>query len=343
MHSRKFAVKYVDYALGRFFEQAKKEPFWQDTIFVVVADHGARVYGSETVPILSYEVPLLIAGPAAVTKPLRVGTPGCQLDVAPTILGLIGRLDGVPRPDLRHQRRAVRITQSQPQHRAVPRGRAVNPQPGKIGALRGKIARRSSGSRSMRTPRKPPATRQLFQTADELYMQHRYEVIRRSGRTSVRREEHERRPLGAAASAHEKTKLIWLWGTLPDLRGRQRISRLHRFQSDFKADAISYITYLSAGGGAQRAPTATTTSRCGKSTSPSQASGAWWRSASTRSPVKSWPFDGIGSQGQPGNRRGHHNLGFTVKVPEPERKPPAASSGDSALTPPFSPKLVPPK
>jgi phosphoglycerol transferase MdoB-like AlkP superfamily enzyme len=88
---RNHAVKYSDYALGRFFDQARKEAFWKDTIFVVVADHGARVYGSQSVPIRSYEIPLVIAGPAVVKEPQTIPTLGCQLDVAPTILGLIGR------------------------------------------------------------------------------------------------------------------------------------------------------------------------------------------------------------------------------------------------------------
>jgi phosphoglycerol transferase MdoB-like AlkP superfamily enzyme len=88
---RDFAVKYTDWALGEFFRRAKHEPFWKDTIFVVVADHGARVYGSEKIPIHSYEIPMLVAGPAVVDKPSRIDTLGCQLDVAPTILGLIGR------------------------------------------------------------------------------------------------------------------------------------------------------------------------------------------------------------------------------------------------------------
>ncbi|MCB1224971.1 MAG: sulfatase-like hydrolase/transferase, partial [Verrucomicrobiales bacterium] len=85
------AVKYTDYALGQFFKKAEREPFWKDTIFVVIADHGARVYGSEDIPIRSYQIPLLIVGPAVVPQPSRVEALGCQLDVAPTILGLIGR------------------------------------------------------------------------------------------------------------------------------------------------------------------------------------------------------------------------------------------------------------
>ena len=88
---RPHAVKYSDYALGQFFKAAKRESFWTNTIFVVVADHGARVYGSQSIPIHSYEIPLVILGPAAVTNAARIGTLGGSLDVAPTILGLLGR------------------------------------------------------------------------------------------------------------------------------------------------------------------------------------------------------------------------------------------------------------
>jgi phosphoglycerol transferase MdoB-like AlkP superfamily enzyme len=88
---RENAVKYTDWALGQFFAAAKKESFWTNTIFVVVADHGARVYGEQTIPIHSYEIPLLVLGPAAVNTPTRNATLGCQLDVAPTVLGMLGR------------------------------------------------------------------------------------------------------------------------------------------------------------------------------------------------------------------------------------------------------------
>jgi len=89
--TRNKAVKYADWCLGQFFQAAKKEPFWTNTVFVVVADHGARVYGSQSIPIFSYEIPLVILGPAVVKSPSRVGQLGCSLDVAPTVLGLIGR------------------------------------------------------------------------------------------------------------------------------------------------------------------------------------------------------------------------------------------------------------
>jgi phosphoglycerol transferase MdoB-like AlkP superfamily enzyme len=88
---REYAVKYSDYALGRFFQAAKKEAFWTNTVFAVVADHGARVYGKQSIPIHSYEIPLLIAGPAVVKGPTRVPQLGCSLDVPTTLLGLLGR------------------------------------------------------------------------------------------------------------------------------------------------------------------------------------------------------------------------------------------------------------
>jgi phosphoglycerol transferase MdoB-like AlkP superfamily enzyme len=88
---RENAVKYSDYALGQFFRLARNERFWTNTIFAVVADHGARVYGQQSIPIHSYEIPLVIAGPAVVKSPARVSQLGCSLDVAPTLLGLLGR------------------------------------------------------------------------------------------------------------------------------------------------------------------------------------------------------------------------------------------------------------
>jgi phosphoglycerol transferase MdoB-like AlkP superfamily enzyme len=88
---RENAVKYSDYALGQFFRAAKKEAFWTNTIFAVIADHGARVYGSQSIPIHSYEIPLVILGPVAVKGPARMAQLGSSLDVSPTLLGMVGR------------------------------------------------------------------------------------------------------------------------------------------------------------------------------------------------------------------------------------------------------------
>jgi phosphoglycerol transferase MdoB-like AlkP superfamily enzyme len=82
------AIQYADYALGRFIDKAKKQPYWQDTVFMVVADHDARALGNELVPIKNFHIPGVI---------LNSGKPPffdkrivSQIDLAPTLLSLIG-------------------------------------------------------------------------------------------------------------------------------------------------------------------------------------------------------------------------------------------------------------
>ncbi len=82
------AVKYADYALGRFFDQAMASPYWQDTVFLVVADHDIRVRGDTLVPVERFHIPGLILG--ADIPPRSVTTVASQIDLAPTLLSLIG-------------------------------------------------------------------------------------------------------------------------------------------------------------------------------------------------------------------------------------------------------------
>jgi phosphoglycerol transferase MdoB-like AlkP superfamily enzyme len=86
---RDMGVKYADYALGRFFAAVRTKPYFDDTLFVVVGDHGARVYGREDIPMRSYELPLLVYAPKHVAAG-KVDILGSQIDIAPTILGLLG-------------------------------------------------------------------------------------------------------------------------------------------------------------------------------------------------------------------------------------------------------------
>ena len=82
------AVKYADFALGKFFEKVKKAPYWNNTIFLVVADHDARVYGASLVPIQHFHIPGLILGKSI--PPRRYTKPASQIDLAPTLLSLMG-------------------------------------------------------------------------------------------------------------------------------------------------------------------------------------------------------------------------------------------------------------
>ena len=89
------AVKYADHALGGFFEKAKKSRYWDNTLFLVVADHNSRVYGPSLIPIERFHIPGLILG-GAVRSPERIATVASQLDLAPTLLSMMGLSGEVP-------------------------------------------------------------------------------------------------------------------------------------------------------------------------------------------------------------------------------------------------------
>jgi phosphoglycerol transferase MdoB-like AlkP superfamily enzyme len=86
---RKAGIRYADYALGQFMRAARGHPWFENTLFVIVADHGARVYGAAEIPLYSYEIPMLFYAPAHL-QPRRVETLASQIDIAPTVLGLLG-------------------------------------------------------------------------------------------------------------------------------------------------------------------------------------------------------------------------------------------------------------
>lgn len=88
-------IRYADHALGQFFAQAPKHDWFNNTVFVVVADHDARVYGRAQVPLNHYRIPLLVYAPGLIA-PRVVETPTSQMDIAPTVLGLLGLAYSAP-------------------------------------------------------------------------------------------------------------------------------------------------------------------------------------------------------------------------------------------------------
>ncbi len=86
--SVKNAVKYADFAIGRLIELAKKEPYYKNTIFLIVADHNIRVYGDDVVPVNMFHIPALILG--GNIKPMIYNNLTTQPDLLATILDLAG-------------------------------------------------------------------------------------------------------------------------------------------------------------------------------------------------------------------------------------------------------------
>jgi len=87
---RENAVRYADFSFGKFIRDAESHAFYDSTLFVFVADHGARVYGSEQIPMESYEIPLLFYNPILYPEGVTDDVHGSQMDIAPTILDCLG-------------------------------------------------------------------------------------------------------------------------------------------------------------------------------------------------------------------------------------------------------------
>ncbi|MFK5952787.1 MAG: LTA synthase family protein [Desulfobacterium sp.] len=85
---RNGGVKYTDYALGQLIKKASDKPWFDDTIFVVLADHCASSAGRVGLPVKRYHIPLFIYAPKYI-EPQEIDTLSSQMDVAPTLLSLM--------------------------------------------------------------------------------------------------------------------------------------------------------------------------------------------------------------------------------------------------------------
>jgi len=92
LNQRLTAMRYSDWALGRFFDKARQSPYFRETLFVVVGDHG---FGSSEqlteMDLLRFNVPLLLIAPGLQEKfGTRRDIVGTQVDIVPTIMGRLG-------------------------------------------------------------------------------------------------------------------------------------------------------------------------------------------------------------------------------------------------------------
>lgn len=86
---REGAVAYTDWAVGDFLRRARTKPWFDDTVFVITADHCASSGGIAQLPVFRYHIPLWIYAPKHIA-PQRVDRMMAQIDLGPTVLGLLG-------------------------------------------------------------------------------------------------------------------------------------------------------------------------------------------------------------------------------------------------------------
>ncbi|WP_407402113.1 LTA synthase family protein [Chryseobacterium sp.] len=84
---RDAAVKYTDYALGKFINDAKKKPWFKNTVFVIVADHCASSAGKWEINIAKHHIPAIIYN--LNQKPEKIDRLMSQIDVMPTLFGYL--------------------------------------------------------------------------------------------------------------------------------------------------------------------------------------------------------------------------------------------------------------
>ncbi len=85
---RSGGVKYTDYTIGKFIEAAREKPWFQNTLFVIIADHCAGGKGLTFIPMQNYHIPAMIYAPGII-KPQKVNRIASQIDIVPTLLGIL--------------------------------------------------------------------------------------------------------------------------------------------------------------------------------------------------------------------------------------------------------------
>lgn len=90
-HPMAKSVAYADMSLRLFFEEAKKQPWYENTVFVICADHTpAGTTMRFTQRIGMYQIPIAFYDPKGKIKPEVDGQLFNQIDIMPTLLDMVG-------------------------------------------------------------------------------------------------------------------------------------------------------------------------------------------------------------------------------------------------------------
>lgn len=85
-------IRYADWSVGQFIEEAKQLSYFNNTLFVFVGDHGSRAISNKltAASLLTHHVPLLFYGPGVLDgSPQIDATVASQLNIVPSVMGLL--------------------------------------------------------------------------------------------------------------------------------------------------------------------------------------------------------------------------------------------------------------
>ena len=77
-------------AIGQFVNDVKDKEWAKNTIFIFVADHGFRGDSKFSINWENFRIPLLVWSPGNIFKPEVNNVTGSQVDILPTIMGVLG-------------------------------------------------------------------------------------------------------------------------------------------------------------------------------------------------------------------------------------------------------------
>lgn len=83
-------VEYADYSLGKFISLAKKQEWFDNTLFVFIADHGYPKDADYDISLNYNHVPLIFYAPKLLKQNQVFSEMAGQIDVFPSIMGLLG-------------------------------------------------------------------------------------------------------------------------------------------------------------------------------------------------------------------------------------------------------------
>ncbi|MCL2512026.1 MAG: sulfatase-like hydrolase/transferase [Bacteroidales bacterium] len=84
------AVEYSDWSLRKFVQMASRQAWFDNTLFIFTADHGAVVDNIYNMPLNYHHIPLIMYAPKIIQQPAIFDCMGGQIDVFPTTMHLLG-------------------------------------------------------------------------------------------------------------------------------------------------------------------------------------------------------------------------------------------------------------
>ena len=82
-------IEYADWSIGNFMSNAEKQSWYKNTIFVFIGDHGVNLGHTYDMPLSYHHTPLIYFSPAFSDSSRVYDCLGGQIDVVPTLLGLL--------------------------------------------------------------------------------------------------------------------------------------------------------------------------------------------------------------------------------------------------------------